>query len=130
MAFHMMKNDTFLQTLGETVITLKVSQNNQVVTYTKQLLEQVRQKEEKILTTACFPKFSNKVSDNPPKWNNDVMYIISMSDWEGIFESDLMSVFPKATPATIKNSEHFYKSIRLSLQGEIESETHWGCVIE
>ena len=47
-----------------------------------------------------------------------------------------MLVIPQTTPATIKISEHFYKVIRLSLQGEYASimdlykKTHWGCGIE
>jgi len=56
----MMKNDTLLQMLGETITTLQVSEANQVVTSSKQLLEQVKQREEKGLALTQITKCSNK----------------------------------------------------------------------
>jgi len=132
MITHMMKNDTLLQTLGKTVTALKVIQANQVVTSNKQLSEQVQQREEKGPGSTRFPKFGNKETDNLPKWNNNIMSIISMSECEGVYNPATMSVFQKTTPVTVKISEHFYKAISLSLQGEVAStmdcyiETHRG----
>ena len=107
MASHMMKNDTLLQTLGNTITSLKVSKENQVVNSSKQFSEQVRQQKEKGPTSTCCPNFSNKETDNLPKWNNDVMSIISMFKWEGVYDPTTMLVALKTTPITVKISEHF-----------------------
>ena len=47
------------------------------------------------------------------------MSIISISEWEGIYDPTTISVVLCRSLTTRKISEHFYKNIRLSLVGEV-----------
>jgi len=49
------------------------------------------------------------------------MFIIAMSEWEGIYNPATMLFVPKKTLATVKIIKTFYKDIRLSQQDEVAS---------
>ena len=84
--------------------------------------QQVLQAKEKVTkkgpTNNKLPKFHNKQQESFIDWYEDVLCILSLSEWEGIYDPTLNDITATTTPSNAALSEHLYTSLRLALQGD------------
>ena len=76
-------------------------------------MEQITARKIKGLSSTSFPKFSNKKHDDIIKWYNDILAIVSLSEWTGLHYHTTNTIVPHTVKSNSTISEYFYKSLRL-----------------
>ena len=93
---------------------------SQTDTAKKSLVEQVRTRKLKG-PSSTFPKFSNSTACDIIQWYNDVMSIICLREWHGVYDSKRRIILPSTTPENDVISEHLYTYLRLAFQADAVS---------
>ena len=69
-------------------------------------------------TNNKLPKFHNKQHESFNDWYDDVLCILALSEWSGIYDNTLNDVVTATDDMNETLSEHLYTSLRLCLQGD------------
>ena len=65
-----------------------------------------------------FPKFQGNPHEDFIKWYNDILAIVSLSEWEGVYDKSTRKVVPYTTTINATISEHFHRALRLAFKGK------------
>ena len=110
------QNSSMISQLTTSVAALKSTAESQALTAHDALQESITARKIKGPTLSIFPKFGN-TNDDFIKWYHDILSIVSLSEWEGIYDHKLRKVVNNTTPSNSIISEHFYRALRLAFKG-------------
>ena len=114
----MQQTNKMMATFSSNMLTLQQSTAASTMA-TEQQINQTKEKlEKKGPTNNKFPKFSNQNNESFNDWYDDIMCILSLSEWKGIYDTTMNDIVSTTTAANESLSEHLYTSLRLSLQGD------------
>ena len=85
---------------------------------TEILLDQKKSREVKILSSSIIPKYSKKTDSNIINWNNDNLSIVSLLEWDGIYDKIGKCIVQVTIFTNRHKSEIFNKSLCLKFSDE------------
>ena len=87
----------------------------------KQADEATRSRMDKGPQSNKLPRFANKQGETFMDWYDDVLCILSLSEWKGVYDQNTNDIVPATTVDNSKLSEHLYTALRMSLYGDAGS---------
>ena len=65
-----------------------------------------------------LPRYSNKQTESLDNWYNDILCILALSEWKGVYDRTTNDIVPATTASNKFLSEHLYMSLHLALHGD------------
>jgi deoxyuridine 5'-triphosphate nucleotidohydrolase len=87
----------------------------------KQTQETIESRKKKGPQSSKLPRFSAKENEIFIDWYDDVLCILSLSEWKDIYNSETNDIKETTNSTNQQLSEHLYTSLRLALHGEAGS---------
>ena len=110
------QNSSLITALTTTVSSMHTEATTRASVARDTLAEQINARKIKGPSSTNFPKYSNESTDDIIKWYNDILAIVSLSEWKGIHDNTTNTIVPNTLTSNSTISEHFYKSLRLAFK--------------
>ena len=121
MKIQMEQNTKMLQDFGQGFHALQQATLQSATATERQANETISSRQKKGPISNRLPKFSAKANETFIDWYDDVLCILSLSEWENIYDTTTNDIHTTTTTTNAQLSEHLYTSLRLALQGEAGS---------
>jgi deoxyuridine 5'-triphosphate nucleotidohydrolase len=121
MTQHMSANTMILKEFGDSMKSLKEATIKSAEAAEKQTAETIASRKQKGPQSSKLPRFSAKENEIFIDWYDDVLCILSLSEWKDIYNAETNDIKEKTSDDNKQLSEHLYSSLRLALNGEAGS---------
>lgn len=111
------QNASIITQLTTSVTALQASAASQSITAQSSLEEQIRNRVINEPSLGIFPKFHGSAKDDFITWYNDILAIVSLTEWAGIYNKHTQTVVSATTTVNTSISKHFYQALHLAFKG-------------
>ena len=114
---HMKQNNQILANFGRGIDSLTNATKQSAEAAVLHTKETIKARQIKGPSANRFTKFSNKPNESFIDWYDDLLSLLALSEWKGIYDHDTHDAHTTTTPSNAHLSEHLYSSLRIALTG-------------